>query len=267
MWLIRYGATEIVYAMNINLRKETVVESAALDRLPLSPALLIMDGGSNIDKTTVETVGSTGSSRKKKSDRNEDFAKLIASLMDTLRGGGSVIIPCESAGRALEFIQILGQYWTKTKGLDGNYHLAFLSHMSVNIMEFARSQLEWMNDALSKDFYNGRPNPFDIKCLRLFTSVRDLERKCPGPKVNASNGILCLCHIMLNHSWWQKTFFFVNMFWLRVGLFRSRGVHVQRSYSRRIYPCRVVSPKTCYCDGVVIRSARSYLLTTSMKIL
>ena len=80
--------------------------------------------------------------------------------METMRSDGNVLIPCESGARVLELMQILGKHWLDQKL--GMYHLVFLSHMSYNIMEYARSQLEWMSDALAKEFYNGKPNPFDL---------------------------------------------------------------------------------------------------------
>ena len=59
----------------------------------------------------------------------------------------------------------------------GMYHLIFLSPMSYNILEFARSQLEWMSNTLSKQFYNGGANPYDLGAyLKICTSIRELEK-------------------------------------------------------------------------------------------
>ena len=94
--------------------------------------------------------------------------------METMRNDGNVLIPCESGARVLELMQILGKHWIDHKL--GMYHLVFLSHMSYNIMEYARSQLEWMSDSLAKEFYNGKPNPFDRGTLYL-----------PAPQLPPSN--------------------------------------------------------------------------------
>ena len=87
--------------------------------------------------------------------------------METMRSDGNVLIPCESGARVLELMQILGKHWLDQKL--GMYHLVFLSHLSYNIMEYARSQLEWMSDSLAKQFYNGKPNPFDLGNLIFVT--------------------------------------------------------------------------------------------------
>lgn len=168
IWRITCGSTDILYCMDSNLRKEVVLDGANLDALPSSPAMLIVDGGSS-------TAAPQGRKRREKDD-------FIPSIMKTVRGNGNVLLPCETAGRALEILQVLAAYWAQNK-LD-MYHLVFLSPMAINVLEFARSQLEWMSDSLSKSFYNGRPNPFDLtKQLKICTSVRELERQYPGPKV------------------------------------------------------------------------------------
>jgi hypothetical protein len=40
-----------------------------------------------------------------------------------------------------------------------------------------------MSDSLSKGFYNGKANPFELHQFKLVTSVKELERSFPGPKV------------------------------------------------------------------------------------
>ena len=103
--------------------------------------------------------------------------------METLRGRGSVLIPCESCARSLELFQLLGKHWVEHKlSLD---HLVFLSPMAHNILEYARSQLEWMTDSLSTAFFNGKVNPFSAP-IKIATSVRELE--------SPSLGQGCHCH-------------------------------------------------------------------------
>ena len=81
----------------------------------------------------------------------------------------------------LEALQLLARHWIDDrKALD---HLVFLSPMSFNLMELARSQLEWMTDSLSERFYNGKPNPFELPPVKIATSIRELEKLYPGPKV------------------------------------------------------------------------------------
>ncbi len=166
IWRIRCGPAEILYTMDVNLRKEVVLDGASLDLLPTGPALLIVEGAV--------------SGLKKKKDKDEN-AVLTSTIMETMRNGGNVLIPCETGGRILELMQLLAKHWMDNKL--GVYHLIFLSHMARNVPEFGRMQLEWMSDNLSRGFYNGKPNPFELPQIKFVTSVRDIERKYPGPKV------------------------------------------------------------------------------------
>lgn len=177
MWRIRCGPTEIVYMVDINLKKEIMLDGLNLEHLPASPALLLMDGGPRSAGAGPETQAAGRRGGKKEKD---DSNALITMVMETMRAGGNVLIPTETAGRSLELLQILGRHWYEQKL--GLYHLVFLSHMSKNVPEFACMQLEWMSDSLARGFYNGKPNPFDMPQVRFATSIREVERYCPGPK-------------------------------------------------------------------------------------
>ena len=83
------------------------------------------------------------------------------------------------------------------------YHLIFLSPMVHNVMEFCQSQLEWMSDSLSRSFYNGKPNPFDLPLLKVCTSVREMEKLYSGPKVviATDSSLNCGCGKELLLKW------------------------------------------------------------------
>lgn len=209
IWLINYGSTDIVYAMDINLKKEIVLDGVNLDQLPVSPALLITDIGGGISWGSVgggmtAGINSSTSSTKKKKEVNSLAASvtaLISMIMETVRGDGHVILPCETGGRAIELLQQLGSHWS-AKNL-GMYHLVFLSPMVHNVMEFCQSQLEWMSDSLSRSFYNGKPNPFDLPLLKVCTSVREMEKLYSGPKVviATDSSLNCGCGKELLLKW------------------------------------------------------------------
>lgn len=180
-WNIRFGSTDVVYLMDFNLKKEIVLDAAALDALPQSPSMLIVNGDCSLHKD-VKMAPTAGRKRKEASSSSgEEPTTLVGLVMETLRSNGSVLIPCETSARSLELFQILGRHWSEQKlGLD---HLVFLSPMAHNILEYARSQLEWMTDNLSTQFFNGKANPFELPPLKIATSIRELERVYPGPKV------------------------------------------------------------------------------------
>ena len=75
--------------------------------------------------------------------------------------------------------------------------------MVHNVMEFCQSQLEWMSDSLSRSFYNGKPNPFDLPLLKVCTSVREMEKLYSGPKVviATDSSLNCGCGKELLLKW------------------------------------------------------------------
>ncbi len=170
IWRIRCGPAEVLYSVDVNLRKETLLDAAPLDLLPTSPAVMICEASSASRITT-----------KKKKDKDE-ITSLLNTILETVRDGGNILIPCETAGRLLELLLILNKYWNDNH-YNGLYHLILLSHMSNNILEFAKYQLEWMSDSLTKSFYNGKNNPFDLTSIKSYHDIRHMEKECYGPKV------------------------------------------------------------------------------------
>jgi cleavage and polyadenylation specificity factor subunit 2 len=190
MWHIKHGTAEVLYAMDVNLKKELVLDGGTMD-LPHSPALLITEGGGSSSSRTQSTLSGgggggtgTGSRRKRAAaavvEREES---LINAVMETVRNEGNVLIPCETAGRTLEILQILGRHWTDNK-FTGLYHLCFLSPMGKNVLEFAKSQLEWMSESISRGFYVGKPNPFALPNLNVCTTIKEILLLGTGPKVS-----------------------------------------------------------------------------------
>lgn len=110
------------------------------------------------------------------------FCSCLANVLETLRGDGNVLIAVDTAGRVLELAQLLDQIWrTKDAGL-GVYSLALLNNVSYNVVEFSKSQVEWMSDKLMRCFEDKRNNPFQFRHLSLCHGLSDLAR-VPSPKV------------------------------------------------------------------------------------
>nr|BAG50992.1 unnamed protein product [Homo sapiens] len=64
----------------------------------------------------------------------------------------------------------------------GVYSLALLNNVSYNVVEFSKSQVEWMSDKLMRCFEDKRNNPFQFRHLSLCHGLSDLAR-VPSPKV------------------------------------------------------------------------------------
>ncbi|MGH0151590.1 UNVERIFIED_CONTAM: hypothetical protein FKN15_031747 [Acipenser sinensis] len=164
--IVKDGEEEIVYAVDFNHKREIHLNGCSLEMVN-RPSLLITD---SFNATYVQP-------RRKQRDE-----QLLTNVMETLRGDGNVLIAADTAGRVLELAQLLDQIWrTKDAGL-GVYSLALLNNVSYNVVEFSKSQVEWMSDKLMRCFEDKRNNPFQFRHLSLCHSLSDLAR-VPSPKV------------------------------------------------------------------------------------
>lgn len=110
-------------------------------------------------------------------------------LKKTLRSGGNVLLPIDTAGRVLELILMLEsvstgnmlllffspfswmymwvnvrswflQYWAEENLV---YPIYFLSYVSSSTIDYVKSFLEWMSDTIAKSFEQTRENIFLLK--------------------------------------------------------------------------------------------------------
>eukprot|EP00903_Cladosiphon_okamuranus_P008763 g8395.t1 len=156
---------DIVYATAYNHNRERHLRPSALSTLT-RPSVLITDAHNAL---------TDGQSRK---DRE---ARLISTIMDTVRGGGNVLLPTDTAGRVLELLVLLDEHWQKHRL--GSYKLVLLHNTAFNTAEFAKSQLEWMSEDIGRAFDLQRSNPFELRNVHIMHSLEELDELGNDPKV------------------------------------------------------------------------------------
>lgn len=140
------------------------------------------------------------------------------------------MVSVDTAGRVLELAHMLDQLWrNKESGLLA-YSLALLNNVSYNVVEFAKSQIEWMSDKLMRSFEGARNNPFQFKHLQLCHSMAELNQ-VPSPKVRLSLIKLYLTNIIIENTFIYK---------------------YSRLYLQVLQIWNVVFQESCFCNGVVI---------------
>ena len=105
---------------------------------------------------------------------NRSESELIESVMAALRRDGNVLLPVDASGRVLELLLILDKHWEKQR-LSGAYNLIWVSPMSPNTIEYARSQLEWMAPPLGAQFDSQRGHPYALKHVSICSSISEME--------------------------------------------------------------------------------------------
>lgn len=167
LWRISTAVGEdVVYAVDYNHRKELHLNSTSLSSLFSRPALMIADADSGQQQFVEKPKG----------------PKLLDAVMAALRNDGSILMPVDTAGRVLEVMLLLEKHWAVNRL---SYPLALLSPVAYNTLEFAKSQLEWMNEQVAREFENSRDkdNPFSMRYMKLCHTREELARLPQGPKL------------------------------------------------------------------------------------
>ena len=201
VWKVTFGTADILYIMNMNMRKEVVLDACQFQLLGESAPLVILDSACHIQQQKrqqpAQSMKKLQSGKEKKGELI--LNNLIPIILNTLRGqshavngssssstgtsrgsnsqgGGNVIIPVDANGRILELLYVLNKYWHENKGVT-QYPLILLSHMGSHIKGYAQCQLEWLSNGVCRSFYSGLSNPLALPHIKCFTSVHDIEMK------------------------------------------------------------------------------------------
>jgi Cft2 family RNA processing exonuclease len=158
LWKISKESEDIIYAVDYNHKKERHLNPTVLETLQ-RPTLLITDA-----RNALVT-------HQPRRDRDKE---LVESITKTLKGRGNVLMPVDTAGRSLELLQLLNQHWTYYQ-LAANYTLVFFNYVAFNVIEFAKSQLEWLSDDIARRFESSRQNAFDLQSVRIIHSMAELQ--------------------------------------------------------------------------------------------
>lgn len=164
--ILKVGEEDIVYATDFNHKKERHLNGCELERFQ-RPSLLITDAFNALYQ------------QARRRARDE---KLMTNILQTVRNNGNVLIAVDTAGRVLELAHMLDQLWKNRESGLMAYSLALLNNFSYNVIEFAKSQIEWMSDKLMKTFEGARNNPFQFKHIQLCHNLMELDA-LSSPKV------------------------------------------------------------------------------------
>ncbi|CZT00365.1 hypothetical protein WAI453_012603 [Rhynchosporium graminicola] len=193
IWHIQHGLESIVYAVDWNQGRENVLAGAAwLGGAGAGGAEVI----EQLRKPTALICSSRGGERNAltggRAKRDEHLLEMIKSSVSQ---GGIVLIPIDSSARVLELAYLLEHAWrTEAKDDDSPLRSSRLYLASKNIgatMRYTRSMLEWMDDAIVREFEanaglqqkenqnskaGGNAGPFDFKHLRLLERRGQIDR-------------------------------------------------------------------------------------------
>ncbi len=160
IWRIKVNDVhDIVYAMDFNHKKEMILGGCSMMDLGLGsvrPGLVITSAGTSA------------------SPRASSPSALRDTVLQTLRNDGNVLIPVDASGRVLEILMILNALWEEKRL---TYPLLFVGPVVTATLEFARCQLEWMNEDLVKGLGHQQvDNPLALKRVTLCSTEKEALR-------------------------------------------------------------------------------------------
>ncbi|CAH8468792.1 unnamed protein product [Schistosoma rodhaini] len=170
IWKLVKEDTSIVYALDFNHKKERHLNGATFDAC-IRPHLLIMDGSNTLY------------TQPRRKDRDENLRQTV---LKSLRRGGNVLIAVDTAGRCLEVAHFLEQCWLNQESGLMAYGLAMLNYVALNVVDFAKSMVEWMSEKVMRSFEDQRSNPFHFRHMQLCHTLEQLDA-VSEPKVVLSS--------------------------------------------------------------------------------
>ncbi|PKX91990.1 cleavage polyadenylation factor subunit CFT2 [Aspergillus novofumigatus IBT 16806] len=157
IWHIQHGMESIVYAVDWNQARESVVAGAAwfggsgasgaevIEQLRKPTALVCSTRGG--DKFALP------GGRKKRDDL------LLDMIRSSLAKGGTVLIPTDTSARVLELAYALEHAWRDVSGGNNESDIAFKNaglylagRKAHTTMRLARSMIEWMDENIVREF-------------------------------------------------------------------------------------------------------------------
>mmetsp|Transcript_2299 Transcript_2299/g.3954 ORF Transcript_2299/g.3954 Transcript_2299/m.3954 type:complete len:754 (-) Transcript_2299:2243-4504(-) len=172
VWKIKKDAEEIVYAVDFNHRKERTLNPTALQNISRPSHLILGASYGFITPTLGAGLAPTPGSAK---------PKMVDVVLDSLRLGGNVLMPVDTAARIIEISLLLDEAFTLQK-ITKSGSICVLHHVAASTFDYARSMIEWMSDSIANRFDLHRENPFSFRNVVICQERAELDA-VPSPKV------------------------------------------------------------------------------------
>ncbi|KAK1867700.1 hypothetical protein I4F81_010205 [Pyropia yezoensis] len=186
VWSVRVDSEEVVYAPVFNHRRERLLNPSAMGTLA-RPSTLIVGAGSQPVGPSAAVVAAAAASGTVLTPAPYvppavSAAAVVELVVATLRRGGDVLLPTDTAGRVLELALALEEAWEASKGDLTPFPIVMLHCVAFNTVELAKSMIEWASDAVVDRFDNARQNVFAFNHVACVHDRRDVDA-LRSPKV------------------------------------------------------------------------------------
>lgn len=204
VWKFVKAAETVLYAVDFGHTKDKTMLLNPCDLTDIKrPSVMITDGLSNAPNFEAQMLDSlpkdpsSTSANLSGTTTSASWDAFFENVLRTLSKGGDALIPVDTCGRVLELIHQFEMFWAANqayaqhKGALPPQHelkrfvsspVFFLTNVSYSTIEFAKAQLEWMNDTYSDQFCDSRLNIWNLQHVQLVHSVAEVM-KVSRPRV------------------------------------------------------------------------------------
>ncbi|CAK0856727.1 unnamed protein product, partial [Prorocentrum cordatum] len=198
-WTLSCGGLSVVYLVDWELRRGRYLDGLELERLmpacrggvqrwdalitspvPALGSLLPRRGARQAPREAASSSKAVAAARSSREQL------LLEESINTLRRGGTVLIPADVSGGVPELLLLFEAAWGQDRQLATNYPLIWLSSMGEMVLDQLKTRLEYMSgEVLSRFEANTAQNPFVLRSFSVFETLEELLEAHPlsRPKV------------------------------------------------------------------------------------
>ena len=154
IWHIQHGMESVVYAVDWNQVKESVLSGAAWLGGAGARGAEVID---QLRKPTALICSAKGVEKAHVGARTKRDELLLDMIQNTLSKDGTILVPTDSSARVLELAYLLEHAWREAHGSSGNHpfkssKLYLASKTISSTMRYARGMVEWMDEGIVREY-------------------------------------------------------------------------------------------------------------------
>lgn len=149
-------------------------------------------------------------------------AYFLERTLETLREGGSVLVPVDATGTIFDLLLLLDEAWSSDTSLSEKFPICWVSCLNDIILDQIKTRLEFMSKRVQR-LFEERPdkkNPFLLGNVRMYPSIEDMHHHVlpEQPKIvlatfaSLENGdskelLFTMAHDPLNLLWLTQSWY------------------------------------------------------------
>jgi len=189
-WILQLGSSQMVYCSDFSLRDTRHCGGMDFQRILdppdlQTPTVLVTSLapvrsnvphiGNSRTPASANMVSTAGSSSRVCLTCGEAY--FLEKTVEALRDGGSVIVPMDVVGTALDALMLLDEAWSVDSSLMDKFPVCWVSCYGDIALDQVKTRLEFMSKRVQRMFEDrpDKKNPFVLSNIRMYPSISDMH--------------------------------------------------------------------------------------------